>query len=308
MIQGMVFSKDRALQLDGCLSSFARHVTDADSVRMVIVYAASSPRFLRQYQDLASEQAMRADFVLEQDFRKQVLGALQAGSPQVPAVGGWSPLSRIRRRRSTAQDGPSDCILFLVDDVLFVRPFALATAQEALHINPDALGFSLRLGRNTTGSYVLNRTQALPLFQDAGPKIRKFDWTNADGDFGYPLEISSSIYRLSTMSSLVRTLPFSDPNTLESQLSLRTKYFRRSHPSMLCPETSVVFGVPLNRVQEVYENRASDDPEWSIERLADRFDKGYRFDIDALDGFVPAACHQEIGLSFMERKTPNVGW
>jgi len=42
MILGLLFSKDRALQLEACLSSFARHVTDADSVRMVILYAASS--------------------------------------------------------------------------------------------------------------------------------------------------------------------------------------------------------------------------------------------------------------------------
>jgi hypothetical protein len=305
MIQCIVFSKDRALQLDACLSSFARQVTDADNVRMIIVYAASSARFFRQYQELASEQTMVAEFVFEQDFRKQLLGKLHAGSPEVAAAGGRTLVSWISRRRSMPQDRPSDCILFLVDDGIFVRPLALAAAQEALHANPDALGFSLRLGRNTTHCYVLNRQQSLPVFQSAGPGMLKFQWTKADGDFGYPLEVSSSIYRVSTMASLVRTLPFSDPNTLESQLSLGAKHFRGSHPSMLCPETSVVFSAPLNRVQGVYENRAGDDPEWSTERLADRFEEGYRLDVGALEGFVPAACHQEVKLGFMKRRGPS---
>jgi hypothetical protein len=302
----VVFSKDRALQLEGCLSSFARHVEDAASARMVVIYAASSPRFLRQYRELASEHAMRAKFVLEENFRGQLLGTLASTSPG-SAAGGQDLLSRLLRRRPPGQEEPSDYVLFLVDDALFVRPFSIAAAREALRANPDALGFSLRLGRNTTQSYVLNRAQRLPLFQNAGPNMLKFDWTRADGDFGYPLEISSSVYRLSTMASLVRILPFSDPNTLESQLSLRAKGFRRGKASLLCPETSVVFSVPLNRVQEVFGNRAGDDPEWSIERLADKFDKGYRLDTGALDGFVPAACHQEIEPSFMMRKSLNAG-
>jgi hypothetical protein len=306
MILGFVFSKDRALQLDACLSSFARQVTGADSVKMVIIYAASSPRFLRQYRELANEHETRSEFLLEQDFREQLLGALQAVIPRLSGAG-RTPIGRVLRGRPAAEAGPPDGILFLVDDALFVRPFRLTTALEALRVHPDALGFSLRLGRNTTLSYVLDRAQRLPPFQSAGPNMLKFDWTKADGDYGYPLEVSSSIYRLSTMASLIRTLPFSDPNTLESQLSLRAKGFHRSKPSLLCSETSVAFSVPMNRVQEVFENRTGDDPEWSVGRLADKFDKGYRLDTGALDGFVPAACHQEIEPSFIQRKSPNAG-
>jgi hypothetical protein len=307
MILGLVFSKDRALQLEACLSSFARHVTDAEKVRLLVLYAASSPRFLRQYHELAGEPTLRAEFVHEQDFRAQLLGALHAASPQVSDVGGRTLIRRALRRQSTAADGASNGLLFLVDDALFVRPFALGTAQQALLANPDALGFSLRLGRNTTQSYVLNRPQGPPLFHRVGPDLLSLDWTTADGDFGYPLEISSSMYRRSTMIRLIERVKFSDPNTLESQLALQAKRFIRRHPLLLCPEVSVAFSAPLNRVQDVYTNRSGERPEWSAERLGDRFDEGYRLDIGALDGFVPAACHQEVELSFMKRKRPNVG-
>jgi hypothetical protein len=148
--------------------------------------------------------------------------------------------------------------------------------------------------------------QRLPDFHPAGTGVLGFDWTTADADFGYPLEISSSMYRLSMMVSLIRRLKFSDPNTLESQLAIRAKRFGRRHPCLLCPESSVAFSAPLNRVQEVYTNRAGENLEWSAGRLAERFDDGYRLDIATLDGFVPEACHQEIDVSLIRRKDPNV--
>jgi hypothetical protein len=109
------------------------------------------------------------------------------------------------------------------------------------------------------------------------------------------------------MIRLIERVKFSDPNTLESQLALQAKRFIRRHPLLLCPEVSVAFSAPLNRVQDVYTNRSGASPEWSSERLADRFDEGYRLDVGALDGFVPAACHQEVELSFIKPKRPNVG-
>ena len=68
---------------------------------------------------------------------------------------------------------------------------------------------------------------------------------------------------------------------------------------MLCSEQSVAFSAPVNRVQEVFENRSGANPELSTGRLADRFDQGLRIDISAMDGFVSSACHQEVALSFI---------
>lgn len=301
MILGLLFSKDRAMQVDACLASFFRHVEDEVSANMFVVYNASSQRFLRQYEELACRYRGKALFVLEQGFRSNVLQIIRSVGTSDTSDNvsfGFDTLRRFFQPRMIPTETQGDAVLFLVDDTLFVRPIELAAAQTALWMHGDALGFSLRLGRNTKRCYVLDRRQELPRFENAGERTLKYDWRHADGDFGYPFEISSSLYRLPIMSRLVSRLSFTDPNTLESQLALCSKRFMRSMPFMLCPENSVAFSAPVNRVQDVYENRSGANPEWSIRRLADRFDEGLRIDIAALDGFIPSSCHQEVELSF----------
>jgi hypothetical protein len=304
MIRVLVFSKDRALQLDACLASLFRHIEDASDVRLTVLCKGSSARLTRQYEELARMYDQRAQFLVEGVFRQQVLGAFEQvhGSAVSP-----SPVGRLVRRsqgeteRSSEANSVPDCMLFLVDDTVFVRRMRLESAQEALQANPDALGFSLRLGRNITRNYVLDGEQALPKFRQERHGILKYDWTLAAGDFAYPLEISSSVYRLADMIPTLGTLAFENPNTLESRLSERAKRFARKQPFMLCPELSVAFSIPANRVQEVFENRSGSDPRWSIEQLATHFDSGQRIDVSRLDGFTPTACHQEVELSFDTR-------
>jgi hypothetical protein len=301
MILGLVFSKDRALQLDACLASFFRHVEDASGVQLIVLHSGSTGRFRRQYDVLARCYEGRARFLPEESFRRQVVELLGSESPPAKAVGQQSILTRWRRKiasKSAVPESLTDLVLFLVDDTMFVAPLTLASVHAGLQQNPDAIGFSLRLGRNTTHCYVLNRPQRLPAFERADDGILKYKWTNADGDFAYPIEISSSIYRLPTIAGLISGLRFSDPNTLESQLALRAGGFSRSLSWMLCAERSVAFSAPVNRVQEVFENRAGANPELSTGRLADRFDQGLRIDVSAMDGFVSSACHQEVALSF----------
>lgn len=308
MILGLLFSKDRALQLDACLASFGRHVGDVSVVELVVVYSASSAKFLRQYEELARWWDGKARFVPEMLFRSRVLEILgSAGKSRAGAESRFLQASLWRKAWPAASENLLDCVLFLVDDTLFVRSLKLAAVQAALRAHPDALGFSLRLGRNTTHNYVLNRQQDLPTFENVGSGILTYNWTQADGDFGYPLEISSSLYRLATIQRLVPQLSFSDPNTLESQMALRARQFSRKNPAMLCPENSVAFSAPINRVQDVYENRSGASPEWSTERLAAKFDSGFRIDVAALDDFVPSACHQEVELSFEPRAAQPTG-
>ena len=303
-ILGLVFSKDRALQLEACLDSCALHATEAAAVRMVVVYGASSARFLGQYEALARWHSGTARFVPDRQFRSRVLEVLRSSAARGPDAQGSGIIGRLwqkARLRTPPPGMPAECVLFLVDDTLFVGPFDLAAAQSALHANPDALGFSLRLGRNTIRSYVHDRRQELPRFQEAGEGILKYDWTQADGDFGYPLEVSSSLYRLSDVLRLVSGLSFKDPNTLESQMAIRAPRFSQGQPSMLCSDNSVAFSAPINRVQDVYENRVGANPALSTGSLADTFDRGLRIDVAALDGFVPSACHQEVEFSFEPR-------
>ncbi len=298
VILAVVFSRDRALQLDATLKSFFRQAEDAGAAQLVVLYRASSERLRAQYAQLGRELSGRARFVAETAFRGQLIGLLDAtsfGRTEVAPTHESSPRFPWKRRA-----GPVNHVLFLVDDALFVRRFHLATAVEALQSNADTVGFSFRLGRNTTDSYVLGRSQVLPEFVQLAEGMLKYAWRNGDGDFAYPLELSSSLYRVPDMLRLFRGLEFSNPNTLESQMSIQARRFGRRFPYLLCWEQSVAFSAPLNRVQSVFANRAGQQDEFSAENMSALFDQGRRIDVASLDGFVPSACHQEVGLPLVE--------
>ncbi len=287
MIRVVVFSRDRALQLQATLASLRLQAPDAAEASVSVLYRVTTDRHARQYDRLATELAASARFVREEDFRAQLLDLLGAPS------GGSKPGSR----QDDRSQGRDHC-MFLVDDSLFVHPFGLQDTADALDSNRDALGFSLRLGRNTTICYAENRPQRLPTFQELGGNVLKYRWNRSDGDFGYPLELSSSLYPLERIADLIQTLDFDGPSSLESQMSLRARDFARKQPALLCFSLSAAFSAPLNRVQEVFPNRTGSSQAYSTESLADLFDSGKRIDVGAMNGFVPDACHQEIRPQF----------
>jgi hypothetical protein len=294
MILTLVFSRDRALQLEATLASFMLQIPDAGSADVVVLYRATSTRHASQYRVLTEHFGSRVRFVEEVGFRNQVIDILNGF-----ALGGDDA-----SRPAASGDSGSHC-LFLVDDSIFVRPLRLHDAQSALESTPDALGLSLRLGRNTTYCYSLSRPQALPRFSELENGLLKFRWRGSDGDFGYPLEISSSLYGLHMLRDLISGLPFEGPSALESQLALRARHFSGRQPALLCSEHSVAFCTPVNRVQEVYDNRTGAASRFSVENLADLFDQGMRIDVHSLAGFMPRACHQEIELDFKRANDHN---
>jgi hypothetical protein len=304
MTLGLVFSRDRALQLEAALNSFVRRAGETAGLDLVVLYRASSVRFGAQYAQLSRDYAGRVRLVAETDFRRQVLEILGEVPDAKSSVARPAAFRKaVAGNSASAGSGTrrNDFLLFLVDDTLFTMPFGFDTAVEALSANLDALGLSLRLGRNTTHCYALGRSQSLPSFQELPDAILKFRWTRGDGDFGYPLEISSSIYRLETIRALVQGLNFDDPNSLESQMALQAGRFARRAPAMLCLQRSVAFNNPINRVQSTFENRSGEAPQYSTDALAERFDLGQRINVDALEGFVPSGCHQEVELEFEPR-------
>ena len=115
----IVFSKDRPLQLDGTLRSFFARCQDADRCQTKVLYRASA-----EYQPLY-DALIRAypsvGFVAEHDFRSDLLKLLSV----------------------------SEAVLFVVDDNMFIRNFTATEMVDALRDHPQAVGFSMRLGRNT---------------------------------------------------------------------------------------------------------------------------------------------------------------
>jgi hypothetical protein len=311
MITTIIFSKNRAMQLDATLRSFFLHCVDAqNSVYVHVLYLASTTRDAQQYHQLVREYP-QVQFHQQVDFRKDMLeifgldkcSGLSFAFRPGTFIDRWvlkcfDPLRLWRARSRLSRSKDSQGILFLVDDNIFVRDFELAPALEALQSNSEALGFSLRLGRNTSYSYMADKPQPLPDFKLVANDILQFHWVDASLDFSYPLEVSSSIYFENIILPLLCIYSFRNPNELEAFISTRSGLFGSSHPKLLCFDESVTFCNPVNVVQSVYKNRTNNKHHFSIEDLMERFDRGERVDVAAYSGFTPNGCHQEIELVF----------
>lgn len=290
-IQAIIFSKDRPLQLHATLASFALHASDAAMVPIQVLCKASTEAYARGYAQVAEELAgqLQINWIHETAFKADLLAVMQEPRPASRRQRLW--------QRLTMQHPPlrADHLLFLVDDNLFIQPFCLQEIADALHTRPDAIGFSLRIGRNTTDCYSMQCSQPLPAFESAAPGL-SFQWSGQVGDFGYPLEVSSSVYRSADLIPLLRTLPYNNPNRLEQGLSAASGLFAHRLPTLLCFEQSVAFCAPINKVQSILDNRSGIQEEYSSEALNTLFLDGYRVNVSALSAFVPKAAHVEIEL------------
>lgn len=294
------------MQLDAALQSYLLHCEDTDQASLTVLFKTTSPGSAAQYHSLREHYVHHNIlFVEEGDFQRDVLSILTEAT-----VNRWpfSYLSRLARRTSKLNflfrrwwqsATRSKYVLFLVDDNIFVSNFSLLAACQALQQHKDALGFSLRLGKNTTYSYTRDMPQALPNFSEIGGGMLKYNWTTAEQNFAYPLEVSSSVYRLADLAALYET-SYTMPNSLESRLSSSAKAFSNKKPHLLCYEQSVAFCNPVNKVQTDYANRAGEQMDYSPASLSQKFDSGLRIDVSAYDGFVPNACHQEVELAFIQ--------
>ena len=264
-------SKDRAMQLDAVLRSISLHCRDIENMDIKVIYLTTDSTHENQYDKLKEKFAF-AQFNRETDFREQVLIYIKE----------------------------YEYVLFLVDDILFVRDFSIADMAESLGNNDDALGFSLRLGMNTTYCYMLNREQKLPSFASIDNETLKFAWTAAEYDFNYPLEISCSVYRVRDIYPLLGQLEFSNPNNMEYSMCCNSFPYRSSKGHLLCKRNSIAFGIPVNLVQDFNpKNQYGTEIKYSAKELSKTFDEGYRIDVEAYCMFTPNSCNQEVELKFI---------
>jgi len=296
----IVFSKDRARPLDLTLRSLMLHANDIAQAPLVVIYRATTEKHARQYDILCRnyKHCQHIKFFLEKNFRRDLLTQLATHA----GLGGrlnrylnrlWLGWRMSRWRQPLLAELPQGYVLFLVDDNIFVGDFSLQDALESLEKDPGALGFSLRLGLNTTYCYTVERRQSLPEFTILSGNIVCYNWTSSELDFAYPLEVSSSIYRIGDLLPWLDRWPFDNPNELETHLAAQVHQFR-TRPRLCCYRQSVTFCNPANRVNLEYQNRAGKIFPASSDFLAEKFANGERVDAGAYSGFIPTGCHQEV--------------
>lgn len=269
----IVFSKDRALQLHGLLSTLREKVCPDLTVH--VIYLASSISHRKAYDDvhdIFEKQNVR--FVQQRNthsFRADLLEILFSLS--------------------------CDMLFFLVDDMLFTE---LVNLDDILKFDPDAFVPSLRMGQNLTNCYVLQTPQPLPHFLDhpdsENDKII-WHWDKGELDWSYPLSVDGHFFARREMTAMAALISFSAPNSFEDQLQIFRPLFNKRYG--IAYKKSKIVNIPCNRVQN--ETKTLSGNTHPDELLA-QWQKGYQIDFKKLYGMANESAHQEIALPLTPRE------
>ena len=256
----VVFSKNRAMQLDACLRSIERLAPYRGPI--VVVYLATTAAFASGYQRLAHGGRVR--FVAQGvDFRGAVMSALDPSSEHT--------------------------VFHTDDDVFFRRPGAVPV------LPPDVAAFSLRLGENTTYCHTGDHAQRLPDAVSERGELLTWNWARSDADFSYPMSLDGHIFRTKLVLRMLAKARFANPNHLEEELHYRRHL---APPSMMSFRESCLVSIPANIVSTTHRNRAQASDATSPEALNARLLEGERIDLDAMDFSAIRGAHQDIPYAF----------
>ena len=271
-IVGVVFSKDRALQLYTLLSTYFEHVKNPAS--LFIIYTASTDSHAKAYAEI--ETALHGCPVEVLFVREGV--SFRDGLLHV--------LGKIRVKN----------IFFLVDDIVFIRPMSLDVASR---LNPLNTILSFRHGPHLCRSYTADVNQMPPNFfrSQSGSDLLEFKWFEQGNEWSDPWSLDGQVLSTAEVRVLTRLSDFKAPNTYES--ALKTFNDIAEGRMGMCYSKSKILNLPINRVQsEVLNLSGTISPEY----LLDQWNKGMMLDTSMLEDHVPRSPHEELAISFKKRR------
>lgn len=215
-LKAVVFSRDRAMQLDAFLHSVELHVPELFG-QLVVLYRATDEGFAAGYEHLRAERP-GVTWIAETSFRDDLL--------------------ELR--------GDERLLLFHTDDDVYFR------SVGAFELRDDEVCFTLRLGLNTTYCYPLDVVEELCDAEIGGDRV-SWDWRAQDpGAYSYPLALNAHVFRAAEAHDWLGRTEYANPNELEAALQVVAPDVR---PRMASFAHSAVVSIPANLVNETYANR-----------------------------------------------------
>lgn len=265
----IVFSKDRACQLDLHLRSLAANFKEFNQNEINVVYDFSDLQYLEGYQKLMEQTYSNVKFYNDNQF-----GSLK------------NTLTELMRLENKFT-------MYLCDDIIFVNPFSLNDKEiQIVKTEKDVMSTSLRLWKGIDFCYATNSSSPTPNF------IKDFcwDWRTAIGDWGYPMSCDGNIYLTKFLSSKNAAINYVYPNHFEAALASTAD---RNVPLTACylSEPKLI-NIPANIVQNVYSNRHANIKTPAI--LNQLWLRDKILDLDFYLGKKFNSVHVELDLKFKE--------
>jgi len=270
----IAFSYDRPLQLYSFLESVKDYITGLN--KTYVLYRVSSNDFDGAYLDVKKKFP-------EAIFCKQ--------DSQANGADFKEKLKDIFSKKSK-----SGYVAFGVDDIIVTDFINIGECIGALE-KTNAYGFYLRTGKNITERYVTPpQVVSVQKIYEVLPGI--FAWKFKDGNGGvwsYPNSVDMTIYRKSDIVDKINNLKYKSPNTLEG---LWAKHVDLDLIG-LCFEKSKIINIPLNLVQQDWNNKHMDG--FSAAKMLDLYQRGFKIDIKQLYGINNRAPHISYEPKFISR-------
>lgn len=261
----IVFSRDRACQLELFLRSMKFYFKEFDQHIINVLYTYSNDKFKDGYDKLFSiHNDKNINYIKEtNNFKDHVLSLLDQEKPYS---------------------------IFFVDDIIFKNPFTLDCKQfKMFTINNQILTLSLRLHPHLTYCYAACRNMNPPKFNSD----LVFNWYGSEGDYGYPMSLDGHFFRTNEIKTLTTMISFTGPNSYESILAC---YPLITKLKMICFEESVIINNPINKVQQFNNVHGN----ISAEYLNDMFLNDNIIDFEDFKGLKNISCHQELNIKFIK--------
>lgn len=269
LLNSIIFSKDRAMQLDLLLQTMFDRFK-IDDYKINVLYTTSNDEFQKGFDILISKYP-NVNFLREKSFKSDLLSLFNE----------------------------SEYTMFFVDDIIFYNDVILN--KDELHNIFEfskAICFSLRLGLNTKICYTqqklnnLNKYNTHSFYHDVNLIEPIIFWKVKDGtnDYAYPMSTDAHIFKTNYIKSLCELIEYRNPNTFEALLS----NFSNSEMIISSYEESKIVNSPINKVQNVFDNLAGINYGYSAEDLNEMFLDGVSFNLEKMNFNDIKGCHQEI--------------
>lgn len=275
MVDAIIFTRDRPMQLGACLESLSVNA-GIDYPR--VIWKATTPRFRAGYLALWRDLGCSNRWMEEGDFATDVRFALSQSLPLV---------------------------LLQCDDAITYRQVPDVDMTDALE--DDVLMLTLRLGANTHYCHPRDLLHDVPELLPRDPFVvwdwnlnapegHAFEWQGREGDFGYPYSVDGTVHRRDSIIEWIGSHEFVNPNRMEGCV-VGAIGRRTDVPQLLASyPLSVQVGLPINVVNQTHGNHFGNMFPRETAELNERFLDGERIRWQEMDYGDIIGAHQEIEL------------
>lgn len=252
MIHIIIFSFNRALQLDALLSSIQKYWINI-SHHVTILYNTTDNSYQKGYNILKQKYPTYS-------FTKETIGNYKYPIKNYISFFNLKKLIRYKKCRVQKSNfrellnqiiaqSNDDYIMFLTDDSIFINKVNIDNKLLLwISSSPQNNSFSLRLGRHIN-------TPSKPLKIDEDIINWKYSDYKSFKNWGYPFSVDGHIYSKIIIKQLLNKIIFNNPSTLEAHVY----DYVQKHGLLNIGKTSVspfLLSYPLNMVQTMVDNES----------------------------------------------------